>query len=419
MGAKAEYLFTMESQQIYLLNNKYVCEKDIIDKKNNNEINLIRTTNNPREAVLYFGEKYCEPTYAYETDTNEISHPNDEFVIIGTTKMILDDHSIMLFTFQGDSIISVDTTTVKNSSFYFYGIENLNGIALITTGNCTDKVINCDVILERGKINVNFDSISSVSGTFLNNLYQSYIDSIRLMDRAVINEYQQNIEDKENPNRDIYIKLINQRIFFRRNFYLKNMLNIVGQTVFIREIGLEWDTDFLNIYNTLPNHIKSNPSVRKYYLFRKEQEKKDSLSSQLINERYVDYEVITLSNEKRSISDYVGKSKYLFIDIWASWCGPCVADMPKLKKIYEKYKDGGLEMISISIDKDMKPWISAINKYQTPWPNLIDLSGGKKLQESYGCSGIPCGILLDQKGTVIGNMLNSELLDQCLKNLYP
>lgn len=60
------------------------------------------------------------------------------------------------------------------------------------------------------------------------------------------------------------------------------------------------------------------------------------------------------------------------IDFWASWCGPCRREIPNLKKIYEAYVDKGLEIISISIDKEDKAWQKALDEEQLPWPNLID-----------------------------------------------
>ena len=62
-------------------------------------------------------------------------------------------------------------------------------------------------------------------------------------------------------------------------------------------------------------------------------------------EKFIDIELITLEGERKWLSEYVGHSKFLFIDFWASWCGPSIADIPKIKQVYEKYKDKGLEVL--------------------------------------------------------------------------
>ena len=75
------------------------------------------------------------------------------------------------------------------------------------------------------------------------------------------------------------------------------------------------------------------------------------------------------------ISDFAGKSKYLYLDFWASWCGPCIAEMPTLKKVYEKYREHGLQVISISSDANEKNWKKAIERIDVPWIHLSDLKG--------------------------------------------
>lgn len=87
-------------------------------------------------------------------------------------------------------------------------------------------------------------------------------------------------------------------------------------------------------------------------------------------EKFIDIELITLEGERKWLSEYVGHSKFLFIDFWASWCGPCIADIPKIKQVYEKYKDKGLEVLSISMDYTNKSWTIAMDKVDMPGGSL-------------------------------------------------
>jgi hypothetical protein len=74
------------------------------------------------------------------------------------------------------------------------------------------------------------------------------------------------------------------------------------------------------------------------------------------------------------LSDYVGKGKLVLVDFWASWCPPCRAEMPNLKKIYEKYKDQGFEIVGVSLDRTHDDWIKrGIEELGLPWKHMSDI----------------------------------------------
>lgn len=336
----------------------------------------------------------------------------DKYHINGTIDKEYNGKDIMLFKFCGDSIVSVDTTRIQNGKFHFNGSEDLSDISLITTGNYPNEILHSDVILEKGEIKVYLQPISKAEGTVLNNIYQEYTDSI-----SAKNERGQKEMDSVDPDNEKIKAMLTDRMEYRRNFQLANMSNIVGQTTYIRDITEEYDPLFLEIYETLPEKVKSNPNVLKYVAFRQKSNENVEKAFKLIDTKYTDYELQSPLNEKKKISDFVGHSEYLFIDFWASWCGPCIADLPKLKEVQEKYKDSGLEILSISIDENIKPWLAAIKKHNIAWANLVDLSGGEKMKGLYACLGIPCGVLLDKNGTIIANMLHAESLNQKMEEL--
>ena len=89
------------------------------------------------------------------------------------------------------------------------------------------------------------------------------------------------------------------------------------------------------------------------------------------------------------------KGKVVLIDFWASWCGPCRRANKHLKKIYEKYKDQGFEILSISVDDSKNAWRKAINEDKTGWLHVID---EKNLATSWNIQFIPTTFLIDKKG---------------------
>ena len=113
-----------------------------------------------------------------------------------------------------------------------------------------------------------------------------------------------------------------------------------------------------------------------------------------------DFIVTDTSGTIIKLSDF--KNEYLLIDFWASWCGPCRANNPSIKKIYQKYRNNGLKILSISIDKDSADWKNAIRKDGMNWIQAADLSGPKsKIAIEYDTEAIPLYILLDRNKRII------------------
>ena len=113
------------------------------------------------------------------------------------------------------------------------------------------------------------------------------------------------------------------------------------------------------------------------------------------------------------------KAKVKIIDFWASWCGPCRAENPNVKKIYAKYHDKGLEIISISLDAKVEPWKAAIEKDQLPWLHISDLKGWNSVvTDVYEIHAIPQLFVLDADNKIIAEGLRGEELEQFIAGLF-
>lgn len=121
------------------------------------------------------------------------------------------------------------------------------------------------------------------------------------------------------------------------------------------------------------------------------------------------------STKKIGVSNY--KGKILLIDFWASWCGPCRSEIPKLKKYYEKYKDKGVAFLSVSIDGKKEKWVEALAEEDMPWEQVLAPHSGKEIMKLYQFSGIPFIVLLDKDGKIVAKHLRGEAVDKAISKL--
>lgn len=118
---------------------------------------------------------------------------------------------------------------------------------------------------------------------------------------------------------------------------------------------------------------------------------------------------------KKKLGPQDFKGKILVLDFWASWCGPCRAENPNVRKIYRKYKDAGLEIVSVSFDTKKEAWIRAIQEDKLNWIHLSDLKGWSSIASNlYEVHGIPYVFVLDENNRIIAESLRGEALEECI-----
>lgn len=106
------------------------------------------------------------------------------------------------------------------------------------------------------------------------------------------------------------------------------------------------------------------------------------------------------------------RGKCILIDFWASWCGPCIRELPNIKNVYEKYHEKGFEVISISLDDKKANWTNAIQKHQIPWLHVSSLKGWKcPVAKRYNVTGVPAMYLLDAEGRIVSDNARGEALE--------
>lgn len=299
---------------------------------------------------------------------------------------------VTLFTFTGDYVRSVDSAYVANECFRFEGLEYLSEKSLITMGSYLDSVLVAELILERGPIEVEMKVQSEIRSP-IQREYQQCLDSCAILYKRVTalngKEGQAKAHEEAYQLYDLY----------KFQFKKKHIHDALGRALFLAETGMADLALSSELYELLSDRDKQRCDVRADFEKRKTREKKQ----QLVDQPYLDFTLINADGEERKIADYVGESKLLFLDFWASWCGPCIAQKPQVKELYEKYKEDGFEILSISLDQNVESWLAALKKTENGFPELCAGSNErvKELRELYSITSIPDGVLIDQSGKIV------------------
>lgn len=169
-----------------------------------------------------------------------------------------------------------------------------------------------------------------------------------------------------------------------------NLDNALGQMLFVQEA---YDMTLPELESVLEKY----PSLKESKRIQKILASQQSKAATAVGQKFVDFTVNSNGTEHK-LSDVVGKGKYVLVDFWASWCGPCRREMPNLKEMYAKYGDD-LKILGVAVWDEPEASERAVKELELPWE--IWINGQTEPTDKYGILGIPCLILFDPEGNIV------------------
>lgn len=158
---------------------------------------------------------------------------------------------------------------------------------------------------------------------------------------------------------------------------------------------------------------KDFPDTKPVAMLKRQDEAKKLRAGLVTGAAFPDFEVKDTTGKPLSLAAY--KGKVVLIDFWATWCGPCIAELPNVLEAYEKHHAAGFEIIGISLDKDQEKLETFVKQKKMTWPQFFDGKGWQnELAQKYGVNSIPATYLIDREGKIIASDLRGEKLEEAV-----
>lgn len=299
----------------------------------------------------------------------------------------------------------IDSAVVENGRFEIKGEVTDPALHYVAVGRTANYLI-----LEPGVITADMSN-RTVSGTALNEKYEKFSTENKRLQEEVQQEWMriremEDLDEEEMNNlmREAHEGYTEKYLPHVRKYFEENTNNALGAVAFTY-LSYELEpAEIEEIYAQAGENVRNDKSVKKIM------ERIQNLKNTEEGKPFVDFTIANgnLDGTSVSLSDYVGKGKYVLVDFWASWCGPCIAEIPVLEEVYKKHAGDKFEILSVAVWNERADTEKALEKYKFPWPQILDAQSIPT--DLYGIEGIPHIILFGPDGTIVKRGLRGDEL---------
>ncbi len=338
---------------------------------------------------------------------------NSTFTINGSVdRKELDTKTIFIKERINREWKTIDSTKIENQKFTFKGSFDSAKIAYVVYEFPEHKRVRQAFVLEGGKINVLVDTTNfmTINGSALNDLLQTYQDTKKAFNTKVENYYKSQKNKLKTPEQKVIFELEMEKfnkeeVSIDKKFATEHVNTLVATHVFLNSFygySLSDKEAVINLMNADTKKIKRIQEI----ISDLQVEKKVG-----VGQTYTNITLPSISGNELSLSDLVGKTDFVLVDFWASWCGSCMELLPELQAFYAKHKGTQFEIYGVSLDDNKEAWVGAVRSHKIEWKLVSDLKGWKcEGSRAYAVNSIPCTFLIDKKGKILGKNLSiSEL----------
>lgn len=315
--------------------------------------------------------------------------------------------------------VNLDSVKVQNGKFKFEGTVDSVKVAYLRFVTTSGDKKAGDFILENGKIRVIVDTNTNITvkGTPQNEVLSHFYSkekSINDSGEAIIQKLTSTasvkVTDALRDSINTETRKVNEEL--KKNaldFMTENVNTMVGSHIFMSNFYRLSIDEKDALFTKMDAKSKSVKRIADI-IADTEVEKKTSAGNS-----YVNFSQTTPDGKSVRVSDFIGKTDYLLVDFWASWCPDCIRSFPQLTAFYAKNKGPGFDILGVSLDKEKAAWINGIQKYGLKWNHISDLkywnSEGAKL---YAVNSIPTTVLIDKTGKIVGRNMDLNEIQNLL-----